>query len=580
MCGIFGIASTNKDVNKSLAIESLDLQEHRGPDQHDYHVTESVFIGHRRLSIHDLSEHGKQPMTAQNVYLTVNGEVYNFRELREELKEGYCFNSDSDSEVILKGYLEWGIEKLVEKLEGMYAIQIYDSNVNKCYLIRDRVGIKPLYYYCKDGLFLWSSEIKSIVHYIKKDNLSIDKTALYDFLTYLYVPHPKTIYTDIRKLEPGNFITIDFSAPNLELVVNKYWDICEFESNLTFEEALNKYDQLLFNAVTQQLDADVEVSAFLSGGLDSSSVVSIASKLRAQLKTFTIGFDDPNHDESNKAKQVSEYCNTDRFVEHLDADYASKMSSILSYYDEPFGDTSFLPTYRVSELARDHTVVVLSGDGGDELFGGYNWYSNFELYNNKIKFLDFKPYNYLSTTLKKFFKGTKVESALRQLDMRYSLSGYPLYTKLLGGLNHLEKTYIRKELGISEDYNDYWFFEKYEVRGLSQIKQLQYIDFKTYLPCDILTKVDIATMRHSLECRVPFLDTKLCEFAFSLPQAFGYSDGVLKRIVKESLNDKLPKEIVYSKKRGFSIPQKHWKNNPEVKNVSVYNQFENWKQKL
>ncbi|MBL4606722.1 MAG: asparagine synthase (glutamine-hydrolyzing) [Pseudomonadales bacterium] len=372
MCGIFGCTSFDKS-NIEKARISLHSLEHRGPDQwHEFH-DDSVYMGHHRLSILDLSDHGKQPMVSpdKDVIITVNGEIYNFLKIRKELESKHQFKCDSDSEVILFGYIEWGIDKLLEKIDGMYAISIYDISKNRTYLAKDRVGIKPLYYSNIDGQICWSSELKAIEKYY--DNLKIDNTSVYDFLTYRYIPTPKTMYENVFKLEPAHYLEIDPTSNAIKKEC--YWSLKTTEQEITIDRAETELYQLLNKSIQEQMISDVPVGFFLSGGLDSSTIVSLAAKCHSDINTFSIGFSDKNHDETYFAKLVAEKYTTNHHVKTLnEPEVIQLFPNIKKWYDEPFADSSCFPTYVVSAYAKENVTVVLTGDGGDELFGGYNWY--------------------------------------------------------------------------------------------------------------------------------------------------------------------------------------------------------------
>ena len=343
MCGLFGVAGV-ANFDKEKALRSLHLLEHRGPDQHNSWSSDSVFMGHQRLSILDLSEQGRQPMSDLGVVITVNGEIYNYISLREELSDKYSFKSDSDSEVVLYGYIEWGIETLLNRIEGMYAISIFDSNLDKVFLARDRVGIKPLYYsMINDGL-TWASELKCLKEYYGEDLLEQDQTALYDFLTYLYIPAPKTLYKNVHKLEPAHYISVCLKSMNYTKV--KYWDLQVKNIPISEEKAKQKLRELITKSVNEQLISDVPVGFFLSGGMDSSAVVASAAELIDNINTYSIGFDDSNHDETHFAEIVANQFKTNHNKKLLDKDTTKKIfHKLKDWYDEPFGDTSAFPTF-------------------------------------------------------------------------------------------------------------------------------------------------------------------------------------------------------------------------------------------
>jgi len=355
MCGIFGFTNFKKN-NLEKARAALHTLQHRGPDQWNDYYDENTYMGHQRLSILDLSEHGKQPMVSSdgNVIVTVNGEIYNFYELKQELISKYKFASTSDSEVLLYGYIEWGIDKLLEKIDGMYAFSIYNVLDETIYLVRDRVGIKPVYQ---------------------------DNTALYDFLTYRYIPTPKTMYENVFKLEPAHYLKIN--VVNNTYSKHQYWNLQPKVKNITMTEAKTEVNRLVKRSISEQMVSDVPVGFFLSGGMDSSVVVSLAENKNDSINTFSIGFSDKNHDETHYADLIVDRYKTNHKKKILNESQVKKLfPKIRQWFDEPFGDNSCFPTYMVSAYAKKNVSVVLTGDGGDEVFGGYNWYKAFERYKN------------------------------------------------------------------------------------------------------------------------------------------------------------------------------------------------------
>lgn len=556
MCGIFGFSGfINSDLSRARA--ALDMLKHRGPDQWNEFHDEAVYLGHRRLSIIDLSENGKQPMTneAASVWVTVNGEIYNFQDLRAQLQPKYQFVSKSDSEVVVHGYSEWGLHGLLDRIDGMYAICIYDKTIDKIFLIRDRVGIKPIYYSLQGEEIVWASELKAIREFLGEKNLDVDLTAVYDFLTYQYVPAPKSLYKNVFKLEPAHFIEYDINTHTH--TCQRYWQlkIDEQKQVDTLKAELEVY-RLLKKSITEQMVSDVPVGFFLSGGMDSSTVVALAHEQNDNITTFTIGFANDPNDETQYAKVVAEKFKTNHISRTLDgAATAALFPKIKEWYDEPFGDISCFPTYLVSKVSREFAIVVLTGDGGDELFGGYKWYTAFRVlskYNLRaFKFLRplLNPFLYRSDALGRLCK--KMEWLV--------LGELELYTRLMGGLIRDEKESFRKQWSIAADYDDYWYFRKYLRNDLPVIKRLQFLDFHTYLPDDILTKVDRVSMAVSLECRVPFLSKELIEYVFSLPQEIVLPNGKLKGLMKKAFAKLLPTAILERDKRGFSPPIQFWR---------------------
>ena len=556
MCGIFGHTIIN-DFSLENSRKSLHTLTHRGPDQWGEWSDDSVYLGHRRLSILDLSEHGKQPMqdSEGKIIITVNGEIYNFKELRSDLEKKYDFKSLSDSEVVLYGYKEWGIDKLLEKIDGMYAFSIYDKEKRKLILARDRVGVKPLYYSRINDELVWASELKAIKKFYN-DKLAVDNEAVYDFLTYLYIPTPKSLYKNVYKLEPAHYLELDLN--NNSVSKNRYWELNVSEKNITLDEAANKLKKLIYDSVKEQTMSDVPLGYFLSGGLDSSCVVTYASKFSNNNTTYSIGFDVEEHNETGYAKIVAEQFATEHHEKILTADVASELlENLEKWYDEPFADTSAFPTFLVSEFAREKLTVVLTGDGGDEVFGGYKWYKRFEKYSKRhLPFA--KILKMITSGTARCFPKTVLGNAAERFERSYLLDDFALYAELLDAVPAFRRKKYRKYFNIPEDYDDYWYFRKHYRKDLPLYTRLQYLDFHTYLPDDILTKVDRATMAVSLEARVPLLSRKIIEFMFSLPENIRYNKGELKGLMKYLLKDILPDEILYRKKKGFSIPLSSW----------------------
>jgi len=555
MCGLFGFTNfQQKDLKRGQ--DALNTLEHRGPNQWNDYYDANIYMGHRRLSILDLSEHGKQPMISENnnVVISVNGEIYNFQKLKNELKNKFFFKSVSDSEIILHGYIAWGIEGLLEKIDGMYAISIYDKQKNLLYLARDRVGIKPLYFSHIENQITWASELKAIQKFYENtDKLEYDYTAFYDFLTYLYIPTPKSMYKDVYKLEPAHYLKVDLR--NLHIEKKRYWELKVGGCDDDIVTAKEKVYQLLKKSIDEQMVADVPVGFFLSGGLDSSTVVNIASQSHPNFNTYSIGFENAKYDETKYAEIVAQKSDVKFYKKYLNESLVKNMlHKIKEWYDEPFGDTSCFPTYYVSKFAKESSTVILTGDGGDEVFGGYNWYKNF-----------FKKKKYLKPKLhflKKFTQQVCQWPVLGKLvykfHIKYLLSDIELYTKLLGGMLKFEKEYYKKLWSIPDDYNDYWYFEKFCKDGLKTYTQLQYLDFHTYLHDDILTKVDRVSMSVSLECRVPMLSKDILEYSFSISDKVRIYNDELKGIIKVAMSHNLPDQILFRKKKGFSIPADDW----------------------
>lgn len=561
MCGLFGFVNFQGSAQEYLerGRTALDVLRHRGPNQWGEAILGNVYCGHRRLSILDVSEAGRQPMHSAdgNIVITVNGEIYNFAQLRTELEKSFKFTSNSDSEVALHGYQAWGIDGLVERIDGMYAFVIYDHTKRELSLIRDRVGIKPLYYASIGQWFIWASELKAITKFLEMESLTVDNTALYDLLTYRYIPAPKTPYVEVRKLMPGHYLTLDSHSG--KFVQRRYWSLPTTVRDGSREALAEQLRSTVEASVRSHLTSDVPLGTFLSGGMDSSIVSMHASSAVQQMHSFSIGFDNPEYDETQFARIASNAFGTQHHEKMLvRSDSDNLVSWMRTTYDEPFGDYSALPTFHVSQLARSHVTVALSGDGGDEIFGGYKWYDRIAqiikargAFSNLIDRSSFKiPY------VKR--PKNKWQSFLNRAALYGGMGVFELYVVLMNAVPQNIRQQYRRSLNIPSDYDDYWLLRQYYKPELGLRRALQYIDFHTYLPDDILTKVDRASMAVSLECRVPFLSRNVIEFAFSLPEHFLYLDGQLKGGLKYAYRDLLPDSILNRPKKGFGIPTLAW----------------------
>jgi len=558
MCGLFGNTHPLR-ISLETSRAALHTLTHRGPDQWGEWHDENIYIGHRRLSILDLSERGRQPMTdsTASVIISVNGEIYNYPALRKQLEVRHEFQSHSDSEVVIHGYKEWGLAGLLERIDGMYAISIYDRAQGKIILVRDRAGIKPVYYGQINGVFAWASELKAIREFFGRDKLSIDHTALYDFLTYLYVPAPKSLYRNVCKLEPGHVATYCLDTGTLD--VHAYWRLEPDEQPISVEDAGSRLRQLVDRSVQEQLMSDVPVGVFLSGGMDSSIIAESANRFSSHIKTFTIQVDESTHDESPDARKLADFLGTDHYVRTCALSDANELMHCLEdWYDEPFADTSAIPTHLVSKFSRELITVALSGDGGDELFGGYRWYYAMRDRSRRRResLGRLRP---LSRKLKQLAGKTQTSRLIRRLEFDHVLDDLEYYTRLMGGSLREDKLVLAKDWGIDPEYDDYWYFRKFWKSNLPLLTRLQYLDFHTYLPDDILTKVDRASMQVALEVRVPFLSREIIEYSFSLPESVRYDGERLKGLLKNAYASVLPAAILNKPKQGFSIPLKNWK---------------------
>jgi asparagine synthase (glutamine-hydrolysing) len=537
----------------------------------------SVGLGHQRLSIIDLSAAGKQPMSNEDgtLWVTFNGEIYNFKELRAELKtKGHIFRSDTDTEVLVHLYEEQGLEA-VSQLNGMFSFAIWDGKENRLWAARDRLGIKPLVYYWDGNQFLFASEIKAL---LADGNIpkEIDFEALYLYLAFNYIPAPHTIFKGIRKLQPGHFLVVE----NGDLTISNYWDVpLENEPD---QKGMPPDDQekyvknglfeLLDQAVQARMIADVPLGAFLSGGIDSSIIVALMSRHADRpVKTFSIGYKDNKiYDETAYAKEVASLHNTEHHEFKLSyRDMLQALPDIISSFDEPFADSSAIPTYIVSRETRKHVTVALSGDGGDELFAGYrsylaeNWFAKYMMLPGFLRegllerivnvlpdSRDTKSLEYIRR-LKKFIKGTKGSFPERILSLR-----------------EVFPTEIRKNILLECPNTKYlndpalkWVKRLLSCHRGDSLNSILYSDLKDSLPGDMLTKVDWMSMKNSLEVRVPFLDHRVVELAFKMPGSLKLHKGTTKYILKETFKDLLPPNIYRRPKAGFEVPISLWLKN-------------------
>lgn len=559
MCGFLGGDNTAWDYKGGLA-----SVVHRGPDGKKICRYKDFTLAFARLSVLDLSERAMQPMDSADdmVHIVFNGEIYGFEQLKKELSKDYFFKTTSDTEVILYAYLKYG-EKFVDYIDGMFAIAILDEREQTIRLFRDRVGIKPLYYYYDGTNFAFSSELKGIICACTTASFELDYTALYDYLFYQYIPEPKSMYKNVFKLQPAYQLT--YQLKDKKIIQNKkYWKMHINTKVSRTRKMKDIYEELRFlirKSVKEQIIADVPVGTFLSGGVDSSIITYEASRINQNIKAFSIGFSNKAFDESKYAELLIEKYHFNSEIDILDGRILEQVKGKLrQWYDEPFGDTSAYPTYLVSKLARDKVTVVLTGDGGDELFGGYERYGLFAEQRKKVR-----------------FKNPQIFKLLLRLQNQYDLfdrsfyemfkTEIDLYCELIGFNFEGIVAEFAKQWKIEKDYEPRWYFYKYYKKELPQITRLRYLDFKTYLPSDILTKVDRASMQVSLEARVPFLSRELIEFAFSLSEEECCALGELKGCLKHAYKEIIPDEILFRKKMGFTVPYNSLRKELREKNL-------------
>jgi asparagine synthase (glutamine-hydrolysing) len=558
MCGICGSVGLN--VSNARLYGATNLMRHRGPDEDGYFRNDRVALGMRRLSVIDLAG-GSQPKTneSETIQVIFNGEIYNFRELRRHLVDrGHVFRSQSDTEVIVHGYEEWGTE-CFRRLNGIFAIAVWDGANDRLALARDHLGVKPLFYSHKDGQLAFGSELKPLLALLPSVP-EIDPYSFGMYLRYQYVPAPRSILSGVRKLPPAHFLVYD--AGRHFLRVERYWDPMEFAENKrkigSVQEAESLVEEALRDAVRRQLISDVPLGAFLSGGIDSSTVVALMRQISpSTTKTFSIGFREKSVDESGFAREVARHLGTEHHERIVTAEEALEVLPRLHhFFDEPFADSSAIPTYLVSQLAREHVTVSLSGDGGDELFGGYDRYG---------RLLRFRHLWRVPTTARRWLVLLGQRSPGRP-GRTFRVAGNILrasdtaaaYRNLVAtfGDNILDSvTFLGAD---SYRSNEEWPSENFSRWPL--LEAMMMTDLTTYLPDDILTKVDRASMAWSLEARVPLLDRELVELVLSLPvelRSYGEPKGLLKRILRRHI----PPGLVDRPKQGFGIPIHEWLRN-------------------
>lgn len=561
MCGILGLINLDsRSVKKEIFVEMNRTQKHRGPDGEGIYFDNNVALGHRRLSIIDL-EGGHQPMSNEDgtVWITYNGEIYNFSELRLELeRKGHLFKTKSDTEVIIHAYEEWG-EHCLERLRGMFAFGLYDKKRHKLFVARDRLGIKPVVYYTDSKRFAFASELKALV-YDNTIRRSIDVASVNDYFDYGYIPAPRTIYADIYKLQPGHYISLDFKNHH-EVVQTQYWrPRCAPDYSLREQDIVDTIVELLSESVKMRLISDVPIGAFLSGGIDSSIIVALMSSVAdTQIKTFSVGFREEDFSETQYARILANRCNTDHTEYTVKPDITSLLPKLVYHFDEPFADASAIPTYYVSKNTRQHVTVALSGDGGDELFAGYERYNHclgmgaFDFIPDTLRRIIFHPIDKIYPQQlrgKRFICGLGQTPNDRFMEYMANQCG-PLEKKKLFAPDLYDS--------ISKDKNILTYLHaNLDLTIRDPLARYLDLDIKTFLPNDILTKVDVTSMMNSLEVRVPFLDHRFVEYVCTIPAHWKYKNGKNKYILKRAVRDILPSEILNRGKMGFGVPIRKW----------------------
>lgn len=582
MCGISGFISKREISKEDLRIMN-DTMYHRGPDDSGVEIYPgkdgyNIGFAQRRLAILDLSPLGHQPMHSENERISVifNGEIYNFLELKDELSD-YTFKSSCDTEVIIAAYLKWGID-MVEHLNGMFAIALYDRDSGDVYLIRDRIGKKPLFYWIDGVNIVFASELKPIMK-CPGFSASIRKQIIPRYLYQQYIPAPETIFTDVFKLEAGGILKFNGG----EIKKWKYWDVKKVYRDLaedpvtSYEEAKEGLKERLRSSVVSRMIADVPLGTFLSGGYDSSLITAMAQEFSKEpVKTFCIGFDVPQYNEAEYAKKVAQHLGTDHTEIYIsEKEMFELVSSIPQYYDEPFADSSQIPSMMVSKLAKKYVTVALSGDGGDEFFCGYNVYDNvrqaqlLEIPGAVVHTIGKIPLGSGKLIDKMPFR-VKVVAANRDPETKTQLvaesyvrgahafiTGRESLDIPMSSFDYVNTDY---NLDINEAPVLFPIETLYNV-GNFQVRRML-LDMDTYLPEDILVKMDRASMKYSLENRCPILDRDVMEYSFRIPHSFKYHRGDKKHILKDIAYDYIPRELLDRPKTGFGVPLDNWMRGP------------------
>jgi asparagine synthase (glutamine-hydrolysing) len=566
MCGIAGIINKNNDVGFQELKLMCDQLSLRGPDAEGFYIERNIGLGHRRLSVIDLDT-GDQPMFSRDKSISIvfNGEIYNFQSLRAELEaKKHTFQTQSDTEVIINGYIEYGINKLLQKLEGMFAFALFDKNSSMVYIARDKFGEKPLYYFADDNKFLFASELKAFEKILPTP--SISKYGLNYFLSLNYIPAPYTIYNDVYKLKAGNYITI---SGDFRCRITRYYSLIEKISGQNkygdFNKCKSELREMLFDSVKKRMIADVPLGVFLSGGIDSSIIATIMSRISKEpIKTFSIGFNEKAYDESERANIIADNIKSIHSIHFLNYDdVVGLVDEIILHFDEPFGDSSAIPTYYVAKLAREKVTVVLTGDCADELFIGYEKYLGL-LYSG--------IYKALPSFVKGLIKGiisliphTKTTNVvlrkIKKVINNTSLSDFDLqYNLMCLGFNDNERSDLLihdKYIDIKQNINN--IYSSFVTN--SSLEKGIYTDLNVVLEGDMLPKVDRMCMRNSLEARIPFLDSKIVEAAYRMPINYKLKGKDKKHILKETFKDLLPKKTLKFVKKGFAVPIDYWLQN-------------------
>lgn len=553
MCGICGFSWEDKKLIKDM----IDIQAHRGPDQRGFYLDRYISLGHARLSIIDLSIKGKQPMSNEegDIWVSYNGEIYNFNEIKEDLKsKGHVFYSNTDTEVIVHAYEEYG-ENCVSLFNGMFAFAIWDSKNRLFFLARDRVGIKPLYYSIKDNNLIFASEIKAILldRRIKRE---INLNSFYNFLTFRYTPNEDTIIRDIKKLLPGHYLI--YKLNKNDITIKKYWDLRFRPEKKGVKFFSKEINDTLKESIRKRLISDVPLGAFLSGGLDSTYVVGLMKELCDKpVKTFSIGFESgEGYDETEFSRLASQLYETDHKEIFIGEKSFELLPKILWHMDEPIADFASIPTYILSEFAKKKVSVVLTGEGADEIFGGYRKYKYLQAFHSYYKIMPLILRKSISRTARLFGKSLYL-NRIREFHSADSVVEY--YLKLISFFSESEKNDLcnKSLLDHVEGRPDAEIVKPFFNR-VPLANSLMYLDFKTWLPEDILMKVDKTTMAHALEARVPFLDPNMLNLIEKIPHNLKIKFNREKYILRHAMKGVVPSKIYNRKKHGFNVPIHRW----------------------
>jgi len=541
MCGIY---LTNIPFEEDDIKAKLESISYRGPDYTGILKLGKLTFGHLRLSILDLDARSHQPMVFENFTIVFNGEIYNYKDVKKELLDlDYTFNTESDTEVLMIGYKHWG-KDILHKINGMFAFCIYDSATHTIFSARDRLGVKPFYYYWNKGEFEICSQIRPLLK-----GKSINNDAISMFLDTDYIPSPYTIAQHVFKLQPGNFCTIDLNTN--ELKIEEFWNLTEVKTlNVSYEDAKNELHDLLKDAVRIRLQSDVPIGSFLSGGIDSALVSSLAADISEEkINTFCIGFDNPNFDESSVAEKFASILGTNHKTTICTSqDILNLVPKLIEVYDEPFADSSALPSLLLNSVAKKHVTVALSGDGGDESFLGYNHFDSLVKHKSIMKI----PYG-----IRKFLSAPFFLNLIGQNSHRVRNA---LTTKTEN--DFIENIFSRKGFLLKEKKQQWMqHYQGYKKWSNTMLQKAADLNIKLWLENDSNVKVDRASMAYSVEVRSPFLDYRVIEYARSLPVSFRYEKGRQKRILRDILKEYIPEEVFNLPKSGFGVPIGEWMRN-------------------